>query len=247
MKRLALLLALLPLGLWAQEQDSAQIIVGRYLQLLNYTSLPQDSTLVLETTISFHGSNDTFTLRRWFAPPTMMRVEVWRGDKQTDGYCTNGSKRHREYVSRAKWWRDMSHTSFHEKLAAYDFRGSLYDWELYGIKLSYQGTVMAKGQRLQVIRAEQKNNYTRYYFFEEQSGLLVLMQEKDEKPAEDINEQVLKQLHTKPIEYKVVHEYLPIGHCLVPRQESFMRDGVLTIMETTARFVPRDNIIFNQD
>lgn len=247
MKRIALLLALLPLGVWAQETDSAQIIVSRYLKMMNYTALPQDSTLVLETTITFHGSNDTFTMRRWFAPPTMMRVEVWCGNKQTDGYCTNGNGRHREYVSRAGWWRDMNHSVFHDKIAAYDFRGPLYDWQLYGIKLSYQGEVTTKGQTLQVVRAEKQGNFTRYYFFEKQSGLLVLLQEKDEVPANDINSQALKELHTKPVEYKVIHEYLPVNECLVPSQESFMRDGVLTIMNTTAHFEPRNNMTFNQD
>ncbi|MBP5527521.1 MAG: hypothetical protein J6X79_03595 [Bacteroidales bacterium] len=245
MKRLLLLFALLPLTL--QAQDSAEVIVNRYLRMLNYEELPQDSTLVMETTISFHGSNDTFTLRRWFTPPTMMRVEVWRGNNQTDGYCTNGGDRHREYVSRAGWWRDMEHSLFHEKIAAYDFRGPLYNWQMFGTQLTYKGVVMAKGQRLQVVRAEQRNNYTRYFFFDEQSGLLVLMQEKDETPVNNMNDQVLKQVHTQPIEYKVVHEYLPMGKSLIASQESFMREGLLTIMETKARFIPRDNLIFNKD
>ena len=245
MKRLLLLFILLPLAL--QAQDSAEVIVNRYLHLLNYEELPQDSTLVLETTITFHGSNDTFTLRRWFTPPTMMRVEVWRGNQQTDGYCTNGGDRHREYISRAGWWRDMDHSLFHEKIAAYDFRGPLYNWQLFGTRLSYKGVVMAKGQRLQVVSAEQRNNYTRYFFFDEQSGLLVLMQEKDETPVNNMNDQVLRQVHTQPIEYKVVHEYLPMGKSLIASQESFMRDGLLTIMETKAHFIPRDNLIFNQD
>ena len=245
MKRLLLLFALLPLAL--QAQDSAEVIVNRYLHLLNYEELPQDSTLVLETTITFHGSNDTFTLRRWFTPPTMMRVEVWRGNQQTDCYCTNGGDRHREYISRAGWWRDMDHSLFHEKIAAYDFRGPLYNWQLFGTRLTYKGVVMAKGQRLLVVSAEQRNNYTRYFFFDEQSGLLVLMQEKDETPVNNMNDQVLRQVHTQPIEYKVVHEYLPMGKSLIASQESFMRDGLLTIMETKAHFIPRDNLIFNQD
>lgn len=75
----------------------------------------------------------------------------------------------------------------------------------------------------------------------------MLLQEKDEVPANDINSQALKELHTKPVEYKVIHEYLPVNECLVPSQESFMRDGVLTIMNTTAHFEPRNNMTFNQD
>lgn len=247
MKRLVWILVFLPWGLWAQEKDSAEVIVDHYLKLLNYESLPQDSTLVLETTITFHGSTDSFSLRRWFAPPTMMRVEVWHGDTLINGYCSNGSGRHREYTKRMGWWNDVPHSDFHKKIDTYEFRGPLYNWQLHNIKLTYQGVVTTKGQQLQVVRAEQKDDYTRFYFFEKQSGLLVLMQEKDEIPAESFSEKALKQLRVKPIEYKFIHEYLPIGTSLIPSQESYMRDGLLTIMETRTHFVSRDNLIFNQD
>ena len=246
MRKLALLLfALLPVGLYAQEKDSAQAIVERYLNMLNYEALPQDSTLVLETTISFHGSNDTFSLRRWYATPTMMRIEVWRNDTLTEGLCTNGGGRHRVYSRREGWWNDAPHHEFHNKMEAYDFRGPLYDWQLRGIKLSYRGIVTAKGQRLQVVRAEQANHFTRYYMFEEQSGLLVLIQEQDE--GDSSNDPQVRMLHVKPLDYKFIHEYLPVGKSLIVSQESFRREGLLTIMETTAHFVPRDNMIFNQD
>ncbi|MBR4738636.1 MAG: hypothetical protein IK058_01390 [Bacteroidales bacterium] len=243
MKRLLLLLALLPLGLHAQ--DSAEAVVGRYLRLLNYEEMPQDSMLVMETTVSFVGSHDTFTLRRWYAAPTMMRVEVWHDNQLTEGLCTNGGNRHRMYSPREGWWNDVGHLTFHDKMDAYDFRGPLFNWQQRGIKLDYQGTVMAKGQRLLKVHAVQPNHFARYYMFEEGSGLLVLIQERDEN--DNGADPVLKQLHTKPIDYKVIHEYLPAGKSLVPSQESFMRDGVLTIMETKLHFEPRDNMVFNKD
>lgn len=242
MKRLLSLLLLLPLGL--QAQDSAEAVVGRYLQMLNYEALPKDSTLVLETTITFHGSNDTFTMRRWFTPPSMMRLEVWHGDALETGLCTNGSKRYREFIRRMDWWNDVTPEEFQSKMEAYDFRGGLYNWQDRGIQLEYKGVVTAKGDRLQVVRAKQKDYYTRYYMFEEQGGLLVLVQEKDENDATDND---LKALHVKPMEYKVIHEYLPLRESLVVRQESFMRNGVLTVMETKAHFEPRNTLLFNQD
>lgn len=243
MKRLLLLLALLPLGL--QAQDSAEVVVGRYLKLLCYDSLPKDSTLVMETTISFHGSNDTFTMRRWFTPPSMMRLEVWHDDALQTGLCTNGSNRYREFIRRMDWWEDVKPEEFQSKMEAYDFRGGLFNWQARGIQLEYRGVVLFKGQRLQVVRAKQKDHFTRYYMFEEQSGLLVLVQEKDE---DDDNTNIdLKPLHVKPMEYKVFHEYMPLGGSLVVRQESFMREGVLTVMETRAHFEPRTPLLFNQD
>lgn len=247
MKRLIFLIALLPLGLWAQERDSAEVIVERYLKMLNYEAIPKDSMLVLESTVTFHNSADTFTMQRWYAAPTMMRVEVRREGTLTEGYCTNGGGRHREYMRRMGWWDDVDHSVFHQKIESYDYRGQLFNWQLKGVKLSYRGIVTAKGQRLQVVRAEQADLYTRYYMFEENSGLLVLVQEKDEAPAGDASQSALKQLRVTPMEYEVFHEYLPVGMLLVPSQMSYMRDGVLTVVETTARLVPRDNLVFNQD
>ena len=151
MKRLIFLIALLPLGLWEQERDSAEVIVERYLKMLNYEAIPKDSMLVLESTVTFHNSADTFTMQRWYAAPTMMRVEVRREGTPTEGYCTNGGGRHREYMRRMGWWDDVDHSVFHQKIESYDYRGQLFNWQLKGVKLSYRGIVTAKGQRLQVV------------------------------------------------------------------------------------------------
>lgn len=249
MKKLAFLLLLAPLTLWAQDspQDTARTIVERYLKMLNYEALPTDSTLVLETTVTFHGSTDSYTLRRWYAPPTMMRIEVWHGDTLTTGLCTNGSGRHREYSRHNGWWNDVDHSLFHQHVDAYDFHSPLYNWEMRGITLKYKGTTELKGQQLEVVQAHQKDSYVRYYMFEKQSGLLVLMQERDEDTTSAGIQSLMKALTVKPIDYKVIHEYLPVGESLIKSQESYMRDGVLTIMNTTARFEPRNNLLFNQD
>lgn len=243
-KTLLMLLLLLPPLLRAQ--DSAEVIVERYLRMLNYEALPQDSLLELQTTITFHNSADTFIMKRWYAAPTMMRVEVWHGDTLTTGLCTNGSSRHREYSRSLGWWNNIDHQRFHTKISSYDFRGPLYDWRLHGIRLQYMGTTEVKGQQLLVVRGEQKDNYTRYFMFEKERGLLVLMQEKDEATANS-SQSIIQSLMIRPIDYKVVHEYLPQGESLIMSQESFMRDGLLTIMETRGRFLPRNDMIFNQD
>jgi len=213
--------------------------------MLNYDALPTDSMLVLETTVTFHGSNDTFIMKRWFATPTMMRLEVYHGDTLTTGLCTNGGARHREYSHHNQWWNESDHNTFHRKMDAYDFRGPLYNWQLHGIKLSYMGTAELKGQPLQVVRAQQEQAYTRYYMFEEQSGLMVLMQEKDDDST--FTTPLLQALAVKPIDYKVVHEYSPAGASLIMSEESYMRDGLLTFMHTKAHFEPRNNLLFNQD
>ena len=71
------LLALAPLAATGQK-DTAAAIVDRYVELLGYTRLPQDSMLTMVTTVTSPGTADTFVMKRWFVPPLMMRVEVWQ-------------------------------------------------------------------------------------------------------------------------------------------------------------------------
>jgi hypothetical protein len=228
----------------AGAQDTAEAIVGRYLRMLNYQALPKDSTLVVETTISFFGSSDTLRMRRCYAPEGMMRVELWQGDSLTTGYCTNGTTRFRKYMPYMQWWDNVSDSLLERDMLPYDFRGPLYNWREQGITLDYRGQSSFKGQQLQVVRARQKDHYTRLYMFEEQSGLLVVILEEDDLPVDD---RPYHRGRISPIQYKVLHEYLPVGESLVPSQESFMRDNKLTVMKSTAHFVPRDPLLFNQD
>lgn len=235
-----LLTALLPR---AAAQDTAEAVVERYLRLLNYEALPQDSMLVLETTITYHGQPDTFAMKRYYQHGGMMRVEVRLHGQLTNGLCTNGGSRHRIMSPSLGWWSDAEHVDFHTRMQGYDFRGPLYGWRATGTQLSYNGTTTLNGETLQVVRAEQKGHYVRYYMFEEQSGLLVVVLEKDELPAGEQK----PMFSVKPIDFKSIHEYLPVGESLIPSQESFMRDGQLTIMETKAHFEPRNDMLFNRD
>lgn len=240
-KRIFILLAFLPLA--AAAQDSAEAVVGRYLRLLNIEALPADSMLVVSTTVSFHGSTDTFTMTRRFQTPDMIRVEIRKGDSLMTGLCTNGRNRYREFVHMLGWWVDQTPETFRQDLQAYDFRGPLYRWSERDITLSYEGIKLVKGQRMHVVRTTQPKHFTRHYMFDEMSGLLVLVLEDDEVAGNAPRH----PMRGNPIEYKVTHEYLPVGASLIPSQESFMRNGTLTIMESTVHFEPRNELLFNQD
>lgn len=241
MKRLLLLLTLLPVGLAAQETDTAHMLIERYVTMLNYDALPQDSMLVMETTISYLDRQDTFVMRRWFTAPNMLRVEVWRGDSLTTGFCTNGTTRFREYSAYNGWWVDRDSADFTRLSSPYDFRGALYRWRETGTQFTYTGTTTLNGQPLAAVLAEQLNMYSRYYLFEVRSGLLLFIIETDTMPS---GSTIMGYSHSK---WKAFHEYLPVGASLLPSEESYLRDDLLTIMRTTARFVPRDNTLFNRD
>lgn len=246
MKRIlaTLLLAALPtLAAWSQttETDSAQYVVDRYLRMLNFDGLPADSMLVLETTITFNRSDDTVHMRRWYAAPQQLRVEVWQDGKLQTGLNTNGKDRFRHYTFRNKGWESINAERFAENLKGYDFRGPLYRWREQGAELTWSGTTLLKGQPLQVVKVVCPGMFTRHYMFDPQNGLLTLIIETDEASPDNMPN---RDGH---IEWKAIHEYFPVAGSLIVSQESFMRRGALTILNTTARLTAVDPDLFNHD
>lgn len=242
-RTLFLLLLLLPPCLKAQTSsfDSAMTVVGRYRNMLNYGALPKDSMLVTETLVTLHGQADTFVMKRWFVPPAMMRVEVWLGDSLTEGFCTNGTGRFREYSSYNGWWSDLDPAGFAHRVEPYDFRCPLHDLDTSAIRLSYAGNTTLNGHPLQAVRVERKKYLTQYYLFEKESGLLLFIIAGDEMPKEGLPRKYGRS------DWKAFHEYLPVGASLIASEESYWRDGVLTIMRTQAHFERPDATLFNQD
>ena len=243
-KRLLILALLLPACLWAQKAttDSAELLVQRYIRMLNYDALPKDSMLVMETTVSYLGSPDTFVMRRWYAYPDMLRVEIWKGDSLNHGFCTNGSDRYREYVSRHGWWEDVFSAEFMRRVKPYDFHCPLYDWNPEEAQLTYAGTTSLKGQVLNAVRVEQSGSHPYHYLFEEQSGMLLfIIAANEESSGQETH------MHLNRTDWKAFHEYTPVGTSLIASEESFMRNGILTIQHTKAHFEAVDRMRFNQD
>jgi hypothetical protein len=201
--------------------------------------LPEDSLLVLETTVTMGG--DTTLMRRWYQPHGMMRVELFHGGERYDGFITNGDKRHRRYSRRGGSWDATSADDITDLLRGYDFRGPLYHWREKGATLSWNGTTTLKGEPLQVVKVECPGMYERYYMFEPESGLLTLIFETDK--TADGNHQYTKDR----IDWKSIHEYQPLTTGILPSQESFMRQGVLTILNSTTHFEEMSPDIFEKD
>ncbi len=241
-KTILLLAALLPAALWAQStnSDTATRIIDRYVKMLNYEGLP-DSTLVMETTITYHNQPDTFIMRRWFLPPDMLRVEVWSGDSLTNGYCTNGTDRFRVYFAKRGWWDEVAPADFERRVSYYEFRTILSKRDTTETTYTYAGTTTLKGETLEVVRVDRPNVYSRYLLFEQRSGLLLFIIETDEMPVESLSPGY------NHAAWKAYHEYQPMGASLIVSQESFMRNGMLAIMNTKMHFEPRNTMLFNQD
>lgn len=243
MKRIYTLLLVLALGGAAQCQatDTAAQIVDHYLELLGTSRWQSDSMLVMETLVTSPGSTDTFVMKRWYLAPQMLRVEVWHGKELQTAYCSNGKDRYRSFRPRYGYWSDMQPGHFQESIKPYDFRGPLHGWRAAGATLTYMGMAKAMGlYEMQSVKVESPGLFTRYYLFEP-SGLLSVIVETDE-----LDSNYNPNLEAR-IEWKIEHEYMQLGDHLLPKQESFMREGKLTVLETTAWMEKRNTLVFNQD
>ena len=244
MKRLVIVLLLLPLLSFGQQadNDTAAMVVDNYLKVLNTEGYSEDSMLVMETAVTVYGTTDTIWMRRWFAPTHKHRIELWYNGRLTEALVRNDETRCRHYNGEKDRWENLTEKDFHTRLSGFDFRGPLYLWRWKNMKLTWQGTTELKGETMQVVKAEGAGIFTRYYMFDPESGLLTLVRETEE--YDPTQKPIKKDSH---IDWRGYHEYLPVSNHLVPSLESFMRDGRLTILSTTAHLEPLIPRIFNRD
>lgn len=245
MKRILItLLLLLPATAFGQlgnGDDTAATVVDRYLTLLNIEGYSEDSMLVMETAVTVYGSDDTLWMRRWFAPAKKLRMELWYKDTLTEGLISNGVDNFLRYDAKKGKWVEESRQKMAHLLSGYDFRGPLYLWRWNGSTLTWNGMGDIKGKPMQVVKVSRSGMYDRYYMFDPASGLLTLIMESEDFDPENPPK---KEGH---IEWKSVNEYLPVSNHLVPSLESFMRDGRLTILSTTAHLEYLRPRIFNRE
>ena len=238
---LLLLLPAMAFGQLPEADDTAATVVERYLRLLNVEGYSEDSMLVMETTVTVYGSDDTLTLRRWFSPARKHRVEVWHKGQLQDGLIGNNEDVFLHYNAATKRWEEVSEQEFMTLASGYDVRGPLYLWRWRGTKLTWNGLTELKGSPMQVVKVETPGRYDRHYMFDPGSGLLTLIVESEHYTG---NMEPMKGSH---VEWKSCHEYLPVSTHLVPSLESFMRDGKLTILSTTAHLEPIKPRFFNRE
>lgn len=248
-KRLgATLLLLLPALCHAQNHafvidDTAQYVVDRYLRMLAIDELPEDSVLALETAVTVYGKTDTVWMRRWYMPSNKFRIEIWHKDRLMQGYITNGDKRFRRYNRYELIWEPTTESNLDNFIRSYDFRSPLYQWREKGATLTWNGTTTLKDHLMQVVKVSCPDMFDRYYMFDADNGLLTLIFETDKMngTAVDVAD------HPSHISWKGIQEYLPVNRCLLPSEESFMRNDELTILRTTVKLLPRNDELFTKD
>ena len=247
MKRpiLCILLLLVGLGVRGQETaaavDSAQLIVDRYLSLLNYDSIRTDSILYIESHIfSRNKATDTIIMKRWFYPEANYRVELWHGDTLEFGLYSNGYDTFRQYKKKHKTWFKTDVGKYYEMLDFYNFHGPLFHWGLHPISFRYDGLWNFNGQQAYRIFIKQAEIFDRYYMFEKESGLLFMYDELDSYME-------MERDVTNHVEWRAYLEYTPLGKCLFPTIESYQMDGNIVMIYHIYRYIKFDYDIFTED
>ena len=121
---------------------------------------------------------------------------------------------------------------------------NFYNKALVGddIPTTWNGLTELNGKPLQVVKVSTPGMFDRFYMFDPGNGLLTLVVESKEYEK---GSQIPKE--ESHIDWKSVHEYLPVSNHLVPSLESFMRDGRLTILSTTAHLEYIRPRMFNRE
>lgn len=244
----ATLLLLTPVAGRAQNHafvigDTAEYVVERYLRLLAIDELPEDSVLSLETAVTVYGDTDTVWMRRWYMPSNKFRIEISYHGRIVQGYITNGKKRFRRYNRFDRVWEPINQTDIDTIVRSYDFRSPLYRWREKGATLTWNGTTLLKEHPMQVVKVSSPDMFDRYYMFDPDNGLLTLIIETDKMNGATVN----VADYPSHIDWKSFQEYQPVGHSLIPSEESFLRNDDLTILHTTVRLEPRNDDLFNKD
>lgn len=224
-----------------QEIDSAEVILERYLALLNYDAIRTDSILYIESRIFIQNSpTDTIIMKRWFYPQANYRVELWQGGKLTIGLRSNGYDTFMEYDAEQRQWFKVDVARYYNRLDAYNFHSSLYNWRDHHTSLRYDGIWNFNGSQAYRLFIKQQDVFDRYYMFEKESGLLFMYDELDSYM--DMERDV-----TDHVDWRAFHEYTPLDKCLFPSIESYQMNGNIVMIFHQYRYIKFDYDIFMED
>lgn len=248
MKKAALVTILLLAAIVAAGQnhqykvDTAAEVVGNYVKMLNYDAIRSDSVLFLQSKIfNRNQDGDTLVMLRWFRSPMSHRVEIWHGDTLQLAMYTDGKNHFRRFSIDSTGWQDISPDFYYDFAMAYDFREPLYFWKTNGSTLYYKGVWKYNGHEAHRILVKTPQRYDRYYLFEKESGLLFLIDETDRHDPD------IPVVDGRNTSWRGYHEYQPFDKSLFPSSESYVFDGVLTIISTTVDYIPLNDDFFSKD
>lgn len=204
--------------------DSATMIVGRYLDILNYPALRSDSTLHITSVITKRSApGDTLYLHHYHTAPEYDLVELIYNGQRLLAYYKDGYGNYQRWDKEEGTWQTMAESDYNRQALPFDYHSSLYEWEATGMTLIYDGLWDYKGNPVYRVFAKSKSRYDRYYLFEKKSGLLFFVDELETRNGEKTSADAKDR-----IDWRAYEEYHPIGNCIMPSIESYQQGGDIT-------------------
>lgn len=216
--------------------DSAVMVVERYLDILNYKALSNDSTLHITCAITKRSTPaDTLYMHHWHAAPEYYMTEIVYKGRRLLAYYRDGYGTFQRYNKETRQWDKLSEMDYEREASAYDFHSPLYEWESGGITLRYDGEWDYNGHRVYRVYAQAKTRHDRYYIFEKQSGLLFFIDELDTRNGTAVEGNNIDQ-----IDWRAYEEYQPIGNCIMPSIEVYQQNGDITRIQRKFEYIGKD-------
>lgn len=242
-KVIVFIFVLVVAGVTLAQQDSATIVIDRYLNLLNYNELPTDSMLYIETQmVDRNNTDDTVIVKRWYQYPNSYRTEIWINHTLDDGFFNTNDSLRRYYDKKYRVWRIPTIETYYDMQRAYNFHGPFFYWRSNGTELYYEGTKTFQGHLVQQVLVRAPAMLDRHYIFEKESGLLFLF-------TEDTT-----HLETRGgfdrvshVDWRAIHEFQPVNAAIFPSIESYQSEGRIYIIKHRIRLLPRNNDIFKKE
>lgn len=223
------LLAFMGTALAQSTNDSAAIVINRYLSNLGHDSLNWQ-TVDIKSVITFSDGNDTIMMERRFAFPEYSFVKLSRKGKVFFGLYSDNTE-FLMYDTARHSWDVTSESDYLRLLAGYDIRGPLFNWENMVTSAKYHGVSTLEGNKVYRVAVSDPLRGDREYLFEQTSGNLFLTVK-----LPTIRKNTVVQ--TPDVDWRAIHEYTPIGGFLFPTLESYQYKGVITIIASEIHIKP---------
>lgn len=221
-------------------EAEAAATVDAFLHTLNLEARSSDSVLFVESHIVPRGQTDTLIMRRWAGQQHRRRIEVWYEGRLQMCLFSDGHTYFESY-QRDEGWRSINDEKYYDEEQAYNIFGPLYQWQLRGEDLRYEGTAYLNDKPVVRISARSPSHYDRHYYFEKESKLMFLYTESDSIAGEAL------PLRTRNrVDWHAYHEYQPLGEILLPSAESYQYKNSITLIFHKARYVANDDRLFTE-
>lgn len=226
----------------AEDSARAVKIVERYVNYVNYERICHDSILFIVTHIVDNDHpDDTMTIYRWHHWPNQSRIEMWQKGKMEMGAYSDGKRTFKQFSPKYRAWRHILDHTFLDFVEPYDIRGPLALWRSRAAEMYYAGQLEFEGQPVDRVFVTMAGPLDRYYYFEQKTGLLFLLTEMKHQMGDGVPD------IDNMVDWRGWHEFVPVGDCLMPAEESYQAQGQLVKLHHTYRLIPYDAKCFTED